>query len=44
MAPPYGSSIPALRKLIVSPNVYDGYSALLVAKMGFKAAATTGAA
>lgn len=33
----------ALRKLIVSPNVYDGYSALLVCKMGFKAAATTGA-
>ena len=33
----------AQRKLIVSPNVYDGYSALLVCKMGFKAAATTGA-
>lgn len=32
-----------LGKLIVSPNVYDGYSALLVCKMGFKAAATTGA-
>jgi 2-methylisocitrate lyase-like PEP mutase family enzyme len=30
-------------KLLVSPNVYDGYSALLVAKMGFEAAATTGA-
>ncbi len=30
-------------KLLVSPNVYDGYSALLVAKMGFEAAASTGA-
>ena len=33
----------AQKKLLVSPNVYDGYSALLVAKMGFQAAATTGA-
>lgn len=33
----------AQRKLLISPNVYDGYSALLVAKMGFKVAATTGA-
>ncbi len=33
----------AQQKLLVSPNVYDGYSAMLVAKMGFKAAATTGA-
>ena len=33
----------ARKELVVSPNVYDGYSAMLVAKMGFKAAATTGA-
>ena len=33
----------AQKELVVSPNVYDGYSAMLVAKMGFKAAATTGA-
>jgi 2-methylisocitrate lyase-like PEP mutase family enzyme len=33
----------AQKKLVISPNVYDGYSALLVSKMGFKAAATTGA-
>ncbi len=33
----------ARKKLLVSPNVYDGYSALLVCKMGFEAAATTGA-
>lgn len=33
----------AEKKLVISPNVYDGYSALLVARMGFKAAATTGA-
>ncbi|MBI3068810.1 MAG: isocitrate lyase/PEP mutase family protein [Betaproteobacteria bacterium] len=30
-------------KIIVSPGVYDGYSARLVEKMGFKAASTTGA-
>ncbi|MBE0548056.1 MAG: isocitrate lyase/PEP mutase family protein [Rubrivivax sp.] len=33
----------ARKKLLVSPNVYDGYSALLVCRMGFDAAATTGA-
>ena len=32
----------ARKELVVSPNVYDGYSAMLVAKMGFKAAATGG--
>lgn len=30
-------------KIIVSPGVYDGYSARLVEKIGFKAASTTGA-
>lgn len=29
--------------IVVSPGVYDGYSARLVEKMGFKAASTTGA-
>lgn len=33
----------AQKELVVSPNVYDGFSAMLVARMGFKAAATTGA-
>ena len=28
---------------VVSPGIYDGYSARLVQKMGFKTAATTGA-
>jgi PEP phosphonomutase and related enzymes len=29
--------------IVVSPGIYDGYSARLVEKMGFKAASTTGA-
>jgi 2-methylisocitrate lyase-like PEP mutase family enzyme len=30
--------------IVVSPGVYDGYSALMVEKMGFQAASTSGAA
>ena len=29
--------------IVVSPGVYDGYSARLVEKMGFQACSTTGA-
>ncbi|HUA76103.1 MAG TPA: isocitrate lyase/phosphoenolpyruvate mutase family protein, partial [Acetobacteraceae bacterium] len=30
-------------KIVVSPGVYDGYSARLVERLGFKAASMTGA-
>ena len=29
--------------IVVSPGIFEGYSARLVEKMGFKAASTTGA-
>ncbi|MFM0203401.1 isocitrate lyase/PEP mutase family protein [Paraburkholderia fungorum] len=36
-------SLLASDEIIISPGVYDGYSARVIEKMGFKAASTTGA-